>query len=31
MHERAAKIGAELSIESHAGHGTCLTVVWREV
>jgi two-component system nitrate/nitrite sensor histidine kinase NarX len=29
MRERAAKIGAQLRIESHVGAGTTITVVWR--
>ena len=30
MRERAAKIGAQLRIESHLGTGTTITVVWRK-
>ena len=28
MHERAEAVGAELSLESHPGSGTCVTLIW---
>jgi signal transduction histidine kinase len=30
MYERAAKIGAQLKIESQLGAGTTITAIWRE-
>ncbi len=30
MHERAESIGASLTIESQVGHGTTVTIIWKE-
>ncbi len=30
MHERAAAIGAQLTVESRPGAGTCVTITWEE-